>query len=119
MILKTLATATSLALAASALDAATLQIDTNSQLTGALNVDVAGTLFDVTFIETTCIALFDGCDALTDFPFATRTLPFATLPFATYASWSPIPIPLPANIVLLLTALTALTALPHRKTHTN
>lgn len=39
------------------------------QLTGATGVDVGGTLYDLTLMEGTCQALFDGCDAQSDFPF--------------------------------------------------
>jgi len=49
--------------------AAVLLVDGNGQLTGANGVDVGGTLFDVTFVDGTCIALFDGCDAASDFDF--------------------------------------------------
>ena len=40
---------------------------TGGQLTGAQNVVVSGTLYDVTFVDGTCIALFSGCDAVNDF----------------------------------------------------
>ena len=43
----------------------------SGQLTGAQNVDLNGTLYDVTFVDGTCIALFSGCDALADFDFIT------------------------------------------------
>jgi len=39
------------------------------QLTGARNVNVAGTFYDVTFVDGTCEALFSGCDAPADFDF--------------------------------------------------
>lgn len=45
-----------------------LQVD-NGILTGATGVDVGGTLYDVTFLDGTCIALFNGCDQSTDFVF--------------------------------------------------
>ena len=48
-----------------------LLINGNGLLTGARNVKVAGTLYDVTFVDGTCIDLFAGCDALSDFDFAT------------------------------------------------
>jgi hypothetical protein len=47
-----------------------LLINGNGVLTGALNVEVAGTLYDVTFADGTCIAVFTGCDAASDFHFA-------------------------------------------------
>ncbi|OGU52176.1 MAG: hypothetical protein A2199_07630 [Hydrogenophilales bacterium RIFOXYA1_FULL_63_33] len=49
-----------------------LQTDiTTGTLSGALNVDVNGTLYDVRFVDGTCMALFSGCDNGSDFPFAT------------------------------------------------
>ncbi len=51
----------------------TLQIDGSGQLTGATEVDVAGTLYDVTFVDGTCTAIFNGCDATNDFEFQTQT----------------------------------------------
>jgi hypothetical protein len=42
------------------------------QLVGASNVEVLGTLYDVSFVEGSCIALFSGCDnAAEDFDFPT------------------------------------------------
>jgi len=38
-------------------------------LVGANGVDVGGTLYDVTFMDGTCQALFGGCDATSDFVF--------------------------------------------------
>lgn len=38
-------------------------------LTGARNVDVGGTLYDVTFVDGTCGDLFDGCDDASDLMF--------------------------------------------------
>jgi len=49
---------------------AVLLVDSTGQLTGAQNVDVRGRLFDVTFVDGTCISVFDGCDALSDFDFS-------------------------------------------------
>jgi hypothetical protein len=51
--------------------APTLQIDGNGVPLGALGIDVAGTLYDVTFVDGTCAALFDGCDDAADFDFTT------------------------------------------------
>ena len=48
--------------------AATLNI-VNGQLLGASGVDVDGTLYNVEFLDGTCIALFNGCDESTDFTF--------------------------------------------------
>jgi hypothetical protein len=41
-------------------------------LTGAIGVDVGGKLYDVTFNDGTCIALFSGCDDVSDFVFKTE-----------------------------------------------
>ncbi len=38
-------------------------------LFGASDVNVNGTLYDVDFLEGTCIGLYNGCDANSDFPF--------------------------------------------------
>jgi hypothetical protein len=46
-----------------------LQVDANGILTGATGVDVAGTLYDVRFVDGSCISLFSGCDSASDFPF--------------------------------------------------
>ena len=48
-----------------------LNVDGSGQLIGAQNVDVGGTLYDVEFVDGTCIALFDACDDLSDFTFTT------------------------------------------------
>jgi hypothetical protein len=48
-----------------------LVIDGAGQLTGALGVDVGGTLYDVTFVDGSCAALFSGCDDSSDYDFAT------------------------------------------------
>lgn len=45
-----------------------LQIDGNGQLTGASGVNVSGSLYDVMFIEGTCLDVFNGC-TLDDFTF--------------------------------------------------
>ena len=42
------------------------------QLDGATGVEVDGTLYDVLFMDGTCIALFNGCDAVSDFTFQTQ-----------------------------------------------
>ena len=47
-----------------------LLIDGSGRLTGAHNVRVAGTLYDVTFVDGTCVDVFAGCDAVSDFQFA-------------------------------------------------
>lgn len=53
--------------------AATLQVDGGGELLGATGVDVGGTLYDVTFVDGTCVALFSGCDDSGDFVFPTST----------------------------------------------
>lgn len=50
-----------------------LQIDSSGQLIGAIGVDVVGTLYDVTFMDGTCVNLYDGCD-LVDLPFQTQIM---------------------------------------------
>jgi hypothetical protein len=49
--------------------AAVLTVDSAGQLTGASGVDVNGTLYDVMFMDGTCIDNFNGCDSLSDFTF--------------------------------------------------
>jgi len=46
-----------------------LNVDATGQLTGAQNVDVNGILFDVTFVDGSCVALFNGCNDPGDFDF--------------------------------------------------
>ncbi len=41
----------------------------DGQFLGATGVDVGGTLYDVTFVDGTCITLFDGCNEIADFDF--------------------------------------------------
>jgi hypothetical protein len=48
-----------------------LTIDSSGILRGATGVDVGGTLYDVVFVDTTCIDAFSGCDSNTDFTFRT------------------------------------------------
>ena len=40
---------------------------------GATNVDVNGTLYDVSFTNGSCISLFTGCDEISDFTFQDQT----------------------------------------------
>lgn len=54
-----------------------LQVNANGILTGAKGVDVGGQLYDVEFLDGTCVSLFSGCDSVQDFDFtsdATATL---------------------------------------------
>lgn len=53
--------------------AATLIIDSSGRLIGATGIDVGGSLYDASFREGTCIALFHGCDEAHDFEFQTQT----------------------------------------------
>jgi hypothetical protein len=43
------------------------------QLMGATDVNVRGTLYDVKFIDGTCIEIFGGCDEVSDFTFQYET----------------------------------------------
>lgn len=61
--------------AAEPASAATVITDPNGQLTGAQNIDVAGTLYDVEFTNGSCVSLFSGCDPTT---FAFQTPDLAT-----------------------------------------
>ena len=49
----------------------TLVIDGNNQLTGARNVVINGGLFNVDFMEGSCVTLYSGCDDINDFIFHT------------------------------------------------
>lgn len=60
-----------LGLQATAASAAVLNISATGQLMGASNVNVNGTLYDVQFLEGSCVSLLDGCDNLDDFVFKT------------------------------------------------
>jgi hypothetical protein len=66
--LMTLAVALAFAPAASA---DMLTIDRSGILRGATGVDVGGTLYDVVFVDTTCIDAFSGCDLNTHSTFGT------------------------------------------------
>ena len=41
------------------------------ELLGATGVNVDGTVYDIQFVEGSCIDVYDGCDDVSDFPFAT------------------------------------------------
>ena len=58
-------------LTASAASAATL-IVSGGQLLGASDVIVAGDLYNVEFLDGTCIDLYSGCDDVSDFTFQTE-----------------------------------------------
>ena len=46
-------------------------VNANGVMTGYTDVNVAGTLYDVAFVDGTCVALFNGCDSASDFDFNT------------------------------------------------
>lgn len=46
-------------------------IVSNGELVGASGVSISGSLYDVSFVEGSCISVFAGCDEATDFNFAT------------------------------------------------
>lgn len=46
-------------------------VDGNGILTGATGIEVGGNIYDVSFVDGTCVALFAGCDDATDFTFST------------------------------------------------
>src|SRR6476646_4971763 len=50
---------------------ATTQIVSGGKLTGATSVDVNGTLYDVEFLDGSCITVFGGCDSVSDLAFNT------------------------------------------------
>jgi len=56
--------------------AATLVV-TGGLLKGATGVAVSGSLYDVDFVEGSCIGLFSGCDQVSDFNFQTQALALA------------------------------------------
>ncbi|WP_282608506.1 hypothetical protein [Pelagibius sp. Alg239-R121] len=48
----------------------------SGQLTGAQNLKIGGKLFDVQFVEGSCISIFDGCDEASDFVFSNEAEAF-------------------------------------------
>ena len=46
-----------------------LIIDVDGQLLGVTDINVRGTLYDVMFLDGTCVELFSGCDENSDFLF--------------------------------------------------
>ncbi len=64
-----------LVLIAGGAQAATLNV-VGGQLHGASDVLVDGALYDVQFLDGTCIDLFDGCDDVSDFTFQTQAASF-------------------------------------------
>lgn len=61
-----------LGLSLSSASAATLNIDGGGNLLGASGVDVGGTIYDVEFLDGSCVDIFDGCAAVSDFDFTTE-----------------------------------------------
>ena len=55
-------------------NAATLLIDSSGKLTGATDVDVDSSLYDVYFMDGTCNSLFNGCTEFTFTDFASAGL---------------------------------------------
>ena len=53
--------------------------NTNDQLLGADNVLVNGMLYDVRFMDGTCVSLYTGCDDVSDFLFQTPVTATAAL----------------------------------------
>jgi len=66
------ATAALLFSSATRTSAAPILIVVGGELMGARNVDVGGTLYDVAFVDGSCVALFTGCDSASDFTFTTE-----------------------------------------------
>jgi hypothetical protein len=64
--------AVGLVLMAGGAQAVTLNV-IGGQLFSASNVDVGGTLYDVEFVDGTCVDLFNGCDESSDFTFTDGT----------------------------------------------
>jgi len=52
---------------------AILDVNGSGILTGAQNVDVNGTLYDVQFVDGTCAGVFGGCTSASDFTFNSFT----------------------------------------------
>ena len=65
------ALAVGLVLMASGAQAATLNV-VDGQLMGASDVLVDGNLYDVQFLDGTCIDLYNGCDEISDLTFQTE-----------------------------------------------
>jgi len=69
--MRKVALAAVLVLTASGAQAATLNV-IGGQLHGASNVLVDGSLYDVQFLNGSCITLYNGCDEVSDFTFQTE-----------------------------------------------
>lgn len=60
-----------LGLSVTSVNAAIVHIDGSGKLSAASGIDVGGLLYDVEFVDGTCVALFDGCDSNSDSLFTT------------------------------------------------
>jgi hypothetical protein len=49
-------------------------IESSGNLMGATGVYVNGSLFDVSFVDGSCISLYGGCNEVTDFVFTSQTM---------------------------------------------
>ena len=67
--------------AAQPASAATIVVNAQGNLIGATGVNVQGSIYDVAFVEGTCVDLFSDCDSPSDFAFTTK----ATADAASYA----------------------------------
>ena len=74
MVIKSIvgAICTCLAVVSFSVNAALLTVN-EGQLVGATGVNVNGALYDVSFMDGTCFALYNGCDDSTDFLFSGNT----------------------------------------------
>ena len=61
--------AASVCMSATTTSAAAILDVIGGELVGARDVQVGGTLYNVRFDDSTCVNAFDGCDAVSDFPF--------------------------------------------------
>jgi hypothetical protein len=65
--------AAALVLMAGGVQAVTLDV-VGAQLMGASNVLVDGSLYDVQFVDGSCIDVFNGCDDVSDFTFQSQAV---------------------------------------------
>lgn len=57
----------------SAVYAAAVLVWDGSQYTGATGIDIGGALYDVEFVDGSCVSVFSGCDDASDFFFKTES----------------------------------------------
>ncbi len=67
--MKVLAAAATLCAASFTTQAAVLLTDAEGHLTGATGVEVFGALYDVSFVDGSCVDAMNGCDSSADFTF--------------------------------------------------